>query len=191
MTLLRPRFLLIALFVIAGGMLFSLGLMHFESVGVAHAGAAPSAVIGHPYRALYVPTVIAADATATLPADAGAPAGSAAPVAAPAPTADQLHDPTTDPGKAFDELKDAKHYGWAVLVFAALLMLCKLVPKLISWSKLAWLGKGKAAVVVAAIGAIAASCYNVAVSGGSLFAMALAAALALAHYVDAAKPASS
>jgi hypothetical protein len=49
---------------------------------------------------------------------------------------------------------------------------------------LAFLGKGKVAVVVGAVGALAASCYNAAAEGGAWTAMLMAGGAALFAYLD-------
>lgn len=104
--------------------------------------------------------------------------------AAPAPTtkpADKLHD-ATNPGAAWDDLKAAKKVGWPLAIFAALIILARAVSKL--GSKVAFLGKGKVAVLVGAVGAIAASCYNAAADGGAWTATMVAGVTALGHYLD-------
>lgn len=112
----------------------------------------------------------------------------AAPVAA--PHADQLPDPVAHPAAAFDEIKAAKKLGWAVAAFVLLVFAAKAAGKLgasVKW--LAPLGRGKAAVVVGAIGALGAGCYDAAVSGGSWMAVLFAGAMAIGHYLDASKAA--
>ena len=113
-------------------------------------------------------------------------AGSAsAPVAVPAAPADKLADPSTQPKQAWDDLRAAKKDGWAIAAFAALVMLCKLVSRLgkkFKW--LAFLGKGKVAIVVGAAGALATACYNAAADGGAWSAMLMAGAVAVAGYLD-------
>jgi hypothetical protein len=115
-------------------------------------------------------------------------AGSAS---APAP-ADKLHDPASSPKAAWDDLRAAKKDGWAIAAFAALVMLCKLasrVGKKFKW--LAFLGKGKVAIVVGAAGALATACYNAAAEGGAWSAMLMAGAVAVAGYLDLGEKASS
>ncbi len=124
--------------------------------------------------------------------DAGVPAGSAEVVAAgsdaapaPAKPADKLHDPAAAPSAAWDDLKAARKDGWAIAVFAALVMLSKLASRLGKNVKLlAALGKGKVAVVVGAVGALATACYNAAATGGAWSAMIMAGAAAVFGYLD-------
>jgi hypothetical protein len=111
--------------------------------------------------------------------------GSATPTAPPAP-ADKLHDPIAAPGAAWDDIKAAKKVGWSVAVFAALVMLARLLARFGGRVRLlAVLGKGKVAVVVGAVGALAASCYNAAAEGGAWTAMLVAGMTAIGHYLDA------
>lgn len=116
------------------------------------------------------------------------PVGSGSAVAlnagsASATPADKLHDPTSSPAASWDDVKVAKKVGWPLAVFAVLVMLARLVGKL--GGKVSWLAKGKAAVIVGAVGAIAASCYNAAADGGAWTATLMAGAGALFHYLDA------
>lgn len=99
--------------------------------------------------------------------------------------ADNLHDPVTAPGAAWDDVKAAKKTGWAVAVFAGLVMLCKLLGRAKKLPMLAALGKGKTAVVVGALGALGAACYNAAADGGAWTAMLIAGVTAIGHYIDA------
>jgi len=119
------------------------------------------------------------------PADAGAAVADAGPAA---PHADQLPDPVSHPAAAFDEIKAAKKLGWPIVAFVALMFAAKAAGRLgksVAW--LAWLGRGKAAVVVGAAGALGASCYDAATSGGSWMAILFAGVMAVGHYVDAGK----
>lgn len=110
-------------------------------------------------------------------------AGSAsAPVVTPA---DKIPDPIAHPAQAFDELKAAKKEGWSIAAFALLLMLAKAAARLgknVRW--LAVLGKGKVAIVIGAVGALAASCYNAAAEGGAWTAMLMAGAVAVFAHLD-------
>lgn len=118
----------------------------------------------------------------------------AAPDAGTAPSsssaADKLHDPASSPAAAFDDLKAAKKVGWSVVAFALLVMLARLASRFGKpGTFLAGLGKGKAAVVVGAVGAIAAACYNAAADGGAWTATLAAGVAAALHYLDGgAKP---
>lgn len=122
-----------------------------------------------------------ADAGITL--DAGS---AAAPAATPA---DQLHDPVSSPAAAWDDVKAAKKVGWASLVFAVLVMVAKLASRL--GGRFKTLGTGKVAVVIGAIGALGAACYNAAADGGAWTAMLVAGMLAIAHFLDAAPKAKA
>ena len=101
-------------------------------------------------------------------------------------TAQAFPDPVDSPAATIDTLKAAKAIGWACLVFAALTVLARVAGRLgkdVKW--FAWLGKGKAAVLVGAVGALALATYNALALGGTLIAAALAGLVALAHYLDA------
>jgi hypothetical protein len=116
----------------------------------------------------------------------GSAAGSAS--APPAATpADELHDPIAAPAQAWDDVKAAKKVGWAVLVFAVLTMMAKLAGRMKTVKFFAPLGKGKVAVVIGALGALGASCYNAAAEGGAWTAMLVAGVTAIAHYMNAEK----
>lgn len=95
----------------------------------------------------------------------------------------QLHDPVSSPGGSWDDLKAARKVGWPLAVFVVLIALCKLAARLGGKWKL--LGAGKVAVVIGAVGAVAASCYNAAADGGAWTATLMAGAGALLHYLDA------
>lgn len=116
-------------------------------------------------------------------ADTGS-AAPATPAAAPTP-ADKLHDPLSAPGASWDDLKAAKKVGWPLAVFAGLIMLCKLLARAKSVSFLAALGKGKTAVVIGALGALGAACFNAAAEGGAWTALLVAGVTAIGHYLDA------
>lgn len=95
-------------------------------------------------------------------------------------------DPVDSPAATIDTLKSAKAIGWACLAFAVLTVLARVAGRLGRDTKwLAWLGKGKAAVMVGAGGALALATYNALALGGTLLAAALAGLVALAHYLDA------
>lgn len=122
------------------------------------------------------------DAHAQTLSDAGpAPAGSAAslpattadptPVTAPVPSAsDQLHDPLGQPVATINDLTAAKRTGWVVFIFALAVIIARLLGKAASVPWLSWLGKGKAAVVVGGLVALAGAGYNALASGGSIYA---------------------
>lgn len=113
------------------------------------------------------------------PADAGVALHDAGAVETPA---DQLHDPLKDPKAAIDDVKQAKRQGWAMLAFAIGVIAAKLLGRAKKWPKLAFLGKGRAAVIVGAACAIVTACYNALAEGGSLYAAGYAGLLAVAAY---------
>jgi hypothetical protein len=111
-----------------------------------------------------------------------APTGSAAPA-----PADTVHNPVTSPAAAYDEVKEAKRTSWPLLVWLALVMLGKalaysadaLAKAPIIGKLAAWLAKGKAAMAVAALGAVGAAGYNVLVNGGTVVAALVASGAAI------------
>lgn len=116
-------------------------------------------------------------------------AGPAPAPAAPKPS-DSLDNPATDPVAAWDDAKAAKKIGWVALVFALGVMLAKLAGTLgKSIRQLAWLDKGKTAVVVGGVLAVGAAGYDTLASGGSLLAVALGAWTAFWAYWNAQKAA--
>lgn len=117
------------------------------------------------------------------------PAPEASPPAAPAAKpSDALHDPTKDPIAAWDDAKAAKRTSWPLAVWAVLAMLGKAlaygagkldgVPLLGALAR--WLAKGKAAMVVAGIGAVGAAGFDVLINGGTLTAALVASGVAIA-----------
>lgn len=119
----------------------------------------------------------------------GSAAGSGSAVATASP-ADQLHDPLTDPIGAFDQLKEAKRVGWAAAVGAILCFLALTIGTLgKTIGQLAWMGKGKWAIIVGLTGALGAGTYNAAMSGGSWTAVLVAAAIGAAAWWNARGPA--
>lgn len=123
-------------------------------------------------------------------------AGSSTPIAgapllapATAPSLSDLHDPISSPAAAFDDVKAAKKIGWLVAVLAGLVLLGKGLAR--ASQTFAFLGKGKAAIVIALLGTTAAGCYNAAASGGSWTAVLIAAVVGIAHYKDATPAAAS
>jgi hypothetical protein len=111
-------------------------------------------------------------------------AATVAPVPAPAKPSASLANPATDPIEAWSDAKAAKKIGWVALVFALATMLAMGVGTIgKNISKLAWLNKGRAAVVVGGVAAIGAAGFDVAVQGGSPVALGLALWTAgLAYY---------
>lgn len=164
--------------------------MHNEARAQAAGGA--DVVTAGAADAVPTPETVTLDAGPLVVADApAAPAvGSGSAVTPPAPPpvvtapptpADQLHDPTTHPMETISDVKAAKRYGWAAVVFAVVTILARLAGKLghaVKW--LAWLNQGIASVVVGAAAAIGTAAYNALAMGGSLLAAILAAAVALA-----------
>lgn len=119
--------------------------------------------------------------------DDGSGSGSGSGSAATAPVIPA--DPVIHPVATIDTLKAAKQIGWACLAFAILTVTARVVGRLGKDVKqLAWLHKGKAAVIVGAVGALALATYNALALGGTLLAAALAGLVALAHYLDATPP---
>lgn len=118
-------------------------------------------------------------ATVAVGSNSGSGSGSATPAQA-------FPDPVDSPAATIDTLKAARSIGWACLVFAVLTVLARIVGRVGKNSKwFAWLHKGKAAVLVGAVGALALATYNALALGGTLIAGALAGLIALAHYLDA------
>lgn len=118
------------------------------------------------------------------PAVALQDAGSASAPAASAP-ADKLHDPLTSPAATIDDAKQAKRQGWTVLAFLVGCVVARTLGKLgakkgIAW--LAWLNRGRTAVIVGAFGAFATAGYNAVADGGSPYAGLYAGALAAAAW---------
>jgi hypothetical protein len=130
---------------------------------------------------IFVPSLALAQsgsAPAPVLVDAGVP--TAAP-AAPLPPADQLHDPTAAPGSALSDLEQAKRAGWSLAILAGLFMACKLAS---SWSVLSFLNKGRTAIIIGTLGALAAGAYNALAGGGSWFAALSAAFFGAAGYYN-------
>lgn len=160
-----------------------------------HVGATAPLVIAqadapavHPYRDTMIAQAdTGGDGSAALPPVASDGSGSATATSSPttAAPADKLHDPIASPGAAWDDIKAAKKTGWAVLLFASLVMLAKLAGRAKKYKLLAALGKGKTAVLVGAVGALAAACYNAAAEGGAWTAMMATGLVAIGHYLDA------
>lgn len=141
------------------------------TLGIATPGVAdnaPSIVDTHVLLAQAEP-----DAGVAIPPPPADPSQPPAPEVKPS---DKLHDPTTDPVGAWSDAKAAKKVGWTAFVFALATMLAIGVGTLgKSVKQLAWLAKGRWAVVVGGVVAVGAACYDVAMAGGSLVALAMAA----------------
>jgi len=112
--------------------------------------------------------------------------------AVPAPTAATLSDPTSNPVAAYHELVALKG-RWPLLVFAVLVLLAKLAhyagDKFGAVGR--WLAVGKRSMYLAAVGGLAASCFDSLASGGTWSSVALVAGAALLallspHKADAA-----
>ena len=115
----------------------------------------------HFFLSLILCTTLAASAADTTPIFSPAPpvtqpAATAPAVQTPAVTAaapaDQLHDPATSPLEAWDDLKAARKVGWPLALLAAAIMLARglgTVGRNVAW--LAWLNKGRAAVILGSI----------------------------------------
>lgn len=100
---------------------------------------------------------------------------------------DKIHDPLSEPGAAWDDVKAAKKIGWTAAVFAVLLVLGRLASRAKTVGFLGWLGRGRTAVVVAGALTVAAGCYDVAVQGGSPLSVAMAGLLALGVFYESTK----
>lgn len=117
----------------------------------------------------------------------------------PAAPADKLHDITSDPVGAYNDVRDMQQKGWAFAVLAVIVILASGLSKAASkWPNsklLAWFAKNKTAIfVVSSVGAVAAASFNALVLGGTWMAVAFAgagAALALLHPAPAAPPAAA
>lgn len=102
-------------------------------------------------------------------------------------TAEAVPNPVKSPAAAWDDAKAAKKTSWPLLVWLLLVMLGKaLAYGRVALKGVPVVGKlaarlavGKAAMVVAAIGAIGAAGYDVLVSGGSWVAALVASGAAL------------
>jgi hypothetical protein len=95
----------------------------------------------------------------------------------------QLHDPISSPAASWDDLKAARKVGWPLVVFAGLIMLSRLAKR--ASERFAWLARGKTPVIVGALGALGAACYNAAATGGAWSATLFAGVMGLSHYLDA------
>lgn len=104
-----------------------------------------------------------AEPTIVVPAPVASGSGSAI-----VPPHDQLHDPMTQPQEALTDIQKLKQKGWLATVTIGLYMLCMLLSKLQQrFPKLARLGDGRVAAIVAASGTVLAGCVDVVMLGGS------------------------
>ncbi len=121
--------------------------------------------------------------TSAQPIDAPLAVGSAGPVAS-APQAPELHNPITHPAAALSDLQQAKKSGWALALFALLVMFTRAgVHASSQFKSLAFLAKGRTHIVFAAVGALGLAGYNALALGGSLYAALIAAGGALLYAV--------
>lgn len=96
----------------------------------------------------------------------------------------ELHNPVTHPAAALSDLQQAKKSGWALALFALLVMLTRAGVHLSAQFKsLGFLAKGRAHFVIAAVGALAVAGYNALALGGSIYAAIIAAGGALLYVV--------
>ncbi len=119
-------------------------------------------------------------AATSPPADTGSAVATAP--AAGSDAASKLHDPVKDLKGTIKDLEAAKKTGWSVLVFAILVVLARLLGMAKSVPWLAWLGKGRTAIIVGGVGAIATAGYNALLSGGSGYAVLAAVIFTGATY---------
>lgn len=98
-----------------------------------------------------------------------------------------IDDPLANPQAAWDDVKAAKLVGWGVAILVALIIMARVLARL--GGVFAFLGKGKAALVIAGVGATAIAAYDALMLQGS-WVSALAAALiaAAAYWNPTAKP---
>lgn len=96
----------------------------------------------------------------------------------PVTPADALHDPLASPAAAVSDLRAAKSTGWAALLGAIVVMLCRLAGSLARTGVLAALGRGNLAIGIGLVAAMGAGVYNAAAEGGNWFALLFAGALA-------------
>lgn len=130
--------------------LFVAGLHQTATAATVDAGPVVSGVV--------VPT--AAGSAAIVPATANAPAPEV-----------KIADPVQQPAQALDDLKGAKRYGWAGVVFVLLVLLTRtgmVYSERVSFLK--FLGKGQVHSIIAAVSAFAMTAYNALVLGGTLYA---------------------
>jgi len=129
--------------------------------------------------------VFADTGSAIASVEAGSAATPAPPPTAGSDAASQLHDPLKDPGATISDLKIAKKAGWGLALFAGLVIVCRLLGRAKSLPKLAFLGQGKTAAIVGAIGAMAVAGYDSLANGGSWAAVLVILFGAGLHYFDA------
>ncbi len=100
----------------------------------------------------------------------------AVPAAAATTTPSQaLHNPASEPLQSWSDALAAKKIGWTALVFALVTMLAMGVGTLgKNIAKLAWMNRGRAAVILGGVAAVGAAGFDVAMQGGSPLALFLA-----------------
>lgn len=116
------------------------------------------------------------DGSAVIDAGGGPDVGSGSTVA-PAPLPhDTLKDPIADPQGAVSDIEMAKKKGgWLGAILVGLYVACRLLGKLgekVTW--LAFFNKGRAAMLIAAIGTILASCVDSVLLGGTYVTVLIA-----------------
>lgn len=103
--------------------------------------------------------------------------------AATATAATTAHDPLAAPAEYISDIKAAKRYGWAPFAFWILWQASVLIGRLSkATSALAFLNRGRAAVVIAALAALGLATYNALALGGSIVAALLAGIVAAAMF---------
>lgn len=134
------------------------------------------------------PAVADAGSNAPVLLDAGAPAPVDAGTAKPS---DTLDDPIAAPAAAWDDVKAAKKTGWSLALLGVLIMAARTAAGARNrYPWLAFLAKGKAAIGIAAILAIATASFDTLALGGSWVAVLFAGAGALfALLIPTAPPA--
>ena len=127
-------------------------------------------------------TVAAVHSVKAQSIDAPLSVGSAGPVVSATPPV--LHDPIANPAAALSDLQQAKKSGWALALFALLVMATRAgVHASTQFKSLAFLAKGRTHIVFAAVGALGIAGYNAIALGGSLYAGLLAAGGAVLYAV--------
>lgn len=124
------------------------------------------------------------DAGVTTALDAGSALAGSGSAVEPTKPSDTIDDPIENPSEYISDVRLAKKTGWALAVLVVLFGICKLLgrAKTIAW--LAWLGRGKAALIIGASGAVIAALIDTIALGGTLVAAGYAAVLALFGYLD-------
>ncbi len=150
------------------------------------------------YRVLAVCIVVLGLTGTAHGQDAGSGPGSgvgvASPVITPTPSgplpSDSLSNPASEPVAAWDDAVAARKIGWTALVFAVATMVAMGIGTLgKNMKQLAWLNRGKTAVVAGAVVAVGAAGFDVAAQGGSYVALLLALwSAGLAYYNSYREP---